>query len=299
VRGIRALAEGLGERPVAERVELLTRLRWSGFLAPYTLRAPTEGQRRAPAPVLREVEALLAHRLADREDSSVSLGLYSSLHDRFIEPRVCDYAAWVLGELFPDAYAPFDPAACARVRDRRIAELANVHRRRVGEPVVPLPATVRPPPFDGSAIRVVQVEGEGVASEAWGDLGTMLDALEGEDLTPAAVIDILLAGIARLDETTNGFSLHVHRDEPHLGIVVKARLEGRSSRWESGGLSHAARIRVGTDTVGGHSGSGSRAYRSTRDAWADTESALARMLDAPVEAILDAKFDVSLWLEPK
>ncbi len=299
VRGIRALAEGLGERPVAERVELLTRLRWSGSLAPYTLGAPTERQPRAPAPVLREVEALLASRLTDREAHPVSLGLYSSLHDRFIEPRVCDYAAWVLGELFPDAYAPFDRAACVRVRDQRIAELANVHRARVGEPVLPLPDTVRPPPFDGSAIRVARVEREGVAAEAWGDLGTMLDGLEGEDLTPTAVIDVVLAATLRLDETTNGFSLHVHRDEPHLGIVVKARLEGRSAPWESGGLSHAARIRVGTDTVGGHSGSGARSYVSTREAWADTEAALARMLGAPVEAILDAKLDLSLWPDRK
>ncbi|MDB5341282.1 MAG: hypothetical protein JWN70_6901, partial [Planctomycetaceae bacterium] len=158
VEALQALGKDLDQRPIERRMEVI--------LALQAFRKPVlADDKKTPAPeakisdaVNNAVEALLAHSLEDtaqREGMSGSWGKTS-----YRDPRVCEFAAYVLTTLWPQDYV-FDLEAPQLLRRRQLLAVKNVWRAKQKLPAIPIPELTRIDrlPVDRTKPLIAQIVG--------------------------------------------------------------------------------------------------------------------------------------------
>lgn len=127
--GLNALAEGFEKRHVNFRFEVIDCLSYSDL-------------REAPSTQARTfraaVESFLVQQLTDTEcRTGLSICALDGSY-RARDPRICDFAAHVLGTVFPEEYR-IDPDLSGKSQERELVRLANVWRVKCGRELLPLP----------------------------------------------------------------------------------------------------------------------------------------------------------------
>mgnify|MGYP001794336778 CR=1 FL=1 len=126
---IRVLGQGLRQRPVETRFEVIERL---GETNSY----PTRSQLPPSAQTLEAMEENLIMAL---EDTDVYSGMSGSRGGKsYTDPRACDLAGYFLADRWAGRYT-FDLSGSVRTRDRQRMECINIWRRAHNQTEVPVP----------------------------------------------------------------------------------------------------------------------------------------------------------------
>lgn len=153
VRAIDALAADLNKRPVDVRTSVVSTFgsgNFSFFSTGAGLSAgPGEQHQRIDKKVEDAIENLLATALADTERR---IGMSMTWNGAsFTEPQVCDLAAFVLSQRWPERYK-FDSTVSSKQRERTRLEMLNVWRKARGKDPIDLPELVTIPPVPATEI---------------------------------------------------------------------------------------------------------------------------------------------------
>jgi hypothetical protein len=179
----------------------------------------------------REIEDLLIKLL---DDGYRFRGIFGVVDD----PRIADRAARLLPAFWPDRYR-FDETQPTRLRDRGIAELKNVWRRREGLPALEVPLSPETRSADPELARILERVRVEASSEPRAD---DLARLEAAGLGALPAVTECLAGLPgdhagrealaalahRLSNTVREVRLETGEWSPPARLRNAAALEGRS-----------------------------------------------------------------------
>ncbi len=206
-----ALADGLRQRSTDARRRVL---RAFGERPDKAAPAPS-------APTAAAIEDLLA---AELDDTGAFTGVAGIRDGRLDNPRLCDEAAALLAERWPDRYA-FDPAAPFPLRERQRIACANVWRKAHGQPLLPVPSE-RPPVAPGGELKVAEVVFAGGGIKWPESLPAVLRAAQGRALDAALFREIERAFLDACGGKTppgdRGFFVEVFRENATDGITLVA-----------------------------------------------------------------------------
>lgn len=150
VESVSALAKGLRQRSPDVKLKVIEALgetnRW--FF-----------DHRLEAFSARTLEAIETSLVTALEDTDERMGMSGWRNGKdFTDPRICDMAACLLAERWPQRYT-FDLSASANARDRQRKEAANVWRVAHSLPAVPIPQS--------NATRIAKNEANKVTNIEW------------------------------------------------------------------------------------------------------------------------------------
>lgn len=150
---IKALGDGIRQRPVGLRMEIISSFGEGGNMSVFSTGRggginTTERGKETPE-VKAAIENLLFSALDDTDERSGMSGSWG--RKSFRDPRMCDVAGHVLWRRQPKKY-DFDISASLNVREKQRAVLKNTWRARQGLPSLPLP---KPPEIKRVADAIV------------------------------------------------------------------------------------------------------------------------------------------------
>jgi hypothetical protein len=286
VSAMKALADRFASMPIDVKFKILDVATETDALH--------ESVRSEKSPLPAEVESIgqdLA--VAALEDRRAYYGMGGTRGDvSYRDPRVCDMAAYRLGQRWPQRYR-FKWSPTRLERDPQIVQARNVWRETHGLEPLPLPEH----PSHESAAQQPNV----VASLKWTGGAPLADIqiAEGKPLT----VDTLIEAIARLHRELPkgfaGFDFTAERAGDRRGFVLAVEWAPRpdsnpSGAWiAGGGWSYHIGISLGDESLYNSGGGGSLEHRAQPSGYETEKRALTKALAA------DANQSISISLSSR
>jgi hypothetical protein len=197
---------------------------------------------------LNAIEAVLVAALADTEERA---GMSGSRNGKnFFDPRICDMAACLLSERWPQRYT-FDFSASLNTRERQRRECANVWRVAHGLSAVPTPKSnaVRVGKDEATKVTNVEWSAEGVKPEPAFEL--RVSGLKGRNLNQEDLVSLFTDFARRPPLGTSGLEFKAMKDEDLTGVRLILKLTPGSAPTEEQGWNFNERVTLGRKSLHG------------------------------------------------
>jgi hypothetical protein len=240
-------------------------------------------------PTIEAIEKTLVTALEDTEERA---GMSGSRNGKsFSDPRICDMAACLLSERWPQRYA-FDFSASLKARDRQRRECANVWRVAHGLSAVQIPKsdTVRVGKDEATKVTHVEWSTEGAKPEP--AFESLVSALKGRNLNQEDLVSLFTDFARRPPSGTSGLEFKAIKDEDLTGVQLILKLIPGSPPTEEQGWSANERVTLGRKSLHGSSGGGTLDAYSSKYQWEDFKEAIKQALAGPS----DTPFEISVRL---
>lgn len=163
------------------------------------------------------VEKLLVTALSDEGQEMGESG--SRMGKSYIDPRVCDMAAFFLNQLWPQRY-DFDLAANIMVRDNQRINCQNIWRREHQIPLLPLPLPPTNHVARTEAAKVTAVEWKAGTVKPSDAFAARVEDLKNKILPATNVADLLVAYATNPEPGTSGITFQARKDDDLTGVKI-------------------------------------------------------------------------------
>jgi hypothetical protein len=245
VPAIEALDHNLRQRPVDTKLEVVEAV--GDTNQPFWGHA-SEHQSSA---TIAAVEKLLA---AELEDTDERTGMSGGLNGMsFSDPRVCDIAACLLAERWPDRYAMKLPGT-RKSRERQRIECLNSWRSAHQLPTLPMPQTRNTPVSPAEAAKVTLVEWSPESAKPSDSFAARVGSLKDKLLRAEDLIGLITNFAGNPELGASGLKIKAVKDEDLTGVCLTFTLlpgPGRVTDWQ-----WAERVKFGPDNINSSGGTG-------------------------------------------
>ena len=207
VEAVRALSQGLRERPVSARYRVVC-----------ALGETNSWDRPQSSATLAAVEESLEGALDDLEEHIGDFG-YGTLY----APRICDAAGFFLAKRWPDRYA-FDLSPSLSVRERQRVGCLNVWRAARNLAALPLPQPAMNHLAPELANTVTAIEWETNSATPEPGFAAKVEEFRGKPLTAQNLTAFLSGYGTHPEPRTSGLAVTITRDEDLTGMRFSIRL---------------------------------------------------------------------------